>query len=261
MISIRFPYRMVALTPPLSCSPVATNGGDHPELYRAFAAACDLQTRIIRDTDKAIKADYEPLRIIDFDLPAISQLHRFGSVDPQDFFRFQMEMHVDRTHLSLRELYIAASRDFVRGDIVVKFVKRYSLELHCFCYERGHAPKILGYQRLPGGWWGIAMESLRWARALDRPELVGEIRALVDAFHREGLVHGDLRECNIICTDETWWVIDFDWSGIAGQVEYPHSNLTEDLLIGRSGRDDLKITVEDDLAILKRALERVVGTA
>jgi RIO1 family len=253
---------MVALTPRRFCYPRAFVGDDPHRLglYRAFAAACDLQARIIADTRKAVEARNEPLRFIDFEHPSISQLRRFDSDDPQDVFRFQIEMHIDRTQrINSREIYIATSREY-EGDLVVKFVQRYSLDLHLFCYNKAHAPKILGYQQLSGGWWGIAMECLPHARTLDRPELASEIRALVDDFHHKDLVHGDLRECNILCTDEKWWVIDFDWSGVAGEVEYPHASLTEELLIVRGGRLDLKITVEDDLAILDRTLARVAGT-
>jgi hypothetical protein len=42
--------------------------------------------------------------------------------------------------------------------IVVKFARQDCPELHDICAASGHAPALLGYERLPGGWYGIAME-------------------------------------------------------------------------------------------------------
>ena len=97
---------------------------------------------------------------------------------------------------------------FDKEGIYVKFSQQYSSALHGFCAERGLAPKLLGFERLTGGWFGLAMEKVdiiepwkirsfselkTWKKA---------IRTLVDDFHQEGLVHGDLRLANLIFTKD-----------------------------------------------------------
>ena len=39
-----------------------------------------------------------------------------------------------------------------------------------------------------------------------------EFQRIMDRFHVEGLVHGDLQAVNILCKD-SMWLIDFDWGG------------------------------------------------
>lgn len=36
--------------------------------------------------------------------------------------------------------------------ICVKFARMYSLDVHRFCASEGHAPKLVAYKPLPGGW-------------------------------------------------------------------------------------------------------------
>ncbi|KAI9467134.1 hypothetical protein BJY52DRAFT_1079976, partial [Lactarius psammicola] len=45
-----------------------------------------------------------------------------------------------------------------RTTILVKFSKKYGIELHAFCVNKGFVPKLLGFEGLPGGWFGIAVE-------------------------------------------------------------------------------------------------------
>ena len=80
---------------------------------------------------------------------------------------------------------------------------------------------------------------------------------VVNDFHAEGLVDGDLRDANIICNDQDVMLLDFDWGGQDGQVFYPTPNLNSELLEGRSS-DNLKITKEDDTRILKKTLGKLM---
>ena len=103
-------------------------------------------------------------------------------------------------------------------QIIVKFTRRYSIEMHAFCAKRGHAPGILGFGQLPGGWSVVAMDYISPAVPLSRsPNLtrlcdkwMDELQKLMQTFHARGLVHGDLREPNILCYGEKVMLIDFD---------------------------------------------------
>ena len=131
--------------------------------------------------------------------------------------------------------------------------------------KRGHAPRIFAFETLPGGWRVIAMEliasavqitsscglgthKLRWA---------SELKQLVNEFHEEGLVHGDLRDANMISGDEhILMLVDFDWGGKDGQVFYPTPNVNDELLVGRAS-DNLKITKADDIRVLNLTLKKL----
>ena len=83
----------------------------------------------------------------------------------------------------------------------------------------------------------------------------GEIRKLVDGFHREGLVHGDLRLGNFIFTEATprkMLLIDFDWGGKEKEVYFPRGQLAEELRAQDDQVDclDRPITKEDDDRVL-----------
>ena len=50
------------------------------------------------------------------------------------------------------------------------------------------------------------------------------VRKLVDDFHEEGLVHGDLRPEIFIFTESSpprTIIVDFDWGGKEGEVRFP----------------------------------------
>lgn len=160
---------------------------------------------------------------------------------------------------------------------VMKFSRSYCADLHSLCSERGRAPKLLGFQRLPGGWFAIAMEYLsdaigiaqvpfsdHWIDGIlcDKAQLLAhfksELTELVDGFHKEGFVHGDLRCANILSNksgDEVW-LIDFDWGGRDGEAHYPIWNLNKDLQTGRLSKT-LDISKKDDTRILRAALRQL----
>ena len=106
-----------------------------------------------------------------------------------------------------RNLY-HAWLDSTNEEIYVKFSQEYSSALHGFCAKRGLAPKLLGFERLTGGWFALAMEKVDiiepWKiRSFSELEAWKKaIRMLVDDFHQEGLVHGDLRLVNFIFTKD-----------------------------------------------------------
>jgi len=136
--------------------------------------------------------------------------------------------------------------------------------LHSFCAKAGHAPSILGYERLPGGWFAVAMEYVKPGTPITRSNLltsnrdlwIKELGRLVDNFHANNFVHGDLRDANIICKGDSVMLVDFDWGGKVGEVSYPTLELNPELLEGRSS-DDLKITKDDDVRVLTKTLGKL----
>jgi tRNA A-37 threonylcarbamoyl transferase component Bud32 len=146
--------------------------------------------------------------------------------------------------------------------VLVKFADQYCPELHHFCAQRGHAPKLLGYGTMPGGWKVVVMEFVEH----DRDQLVQhalqhwatweqDLTRLVQDFHGQGFVHGDLRVANfIIPTDrpETIKLIDFDWAGKVGNVYFPTPLLNEELV--DETMESLLITKAHDIRVLNAAL-------
>jgi hypothetical protein len=116
--------------------------------------------------------------------------------------------------------------------ICIKFVRRYSRDAHLHCALIGVAPKLRGFERLPGGWYMVVMDKIVGYRVLaDLPStdrlphsLFDGIRAQLKTLHACNLVHGDLRDTNIfVKKDDTtkFMIIDFDWSGVDEVVRYP----------------------------------------
>lgn len=252
---------MVCLTPALSCFPSATNRRDRKHLYLAFTAAIVLQRRIRRDLDSYHQSPPPPtLTGKEFYFPAVSAVlkHNRAAKD-QSHLEFKILGHYG-DEVPFRYLYKATvTNSLPEREIVVKFTSQYCLELHDHCAALGHAPNVLGFQQLPGGWFAIAMEILPGAKSIKSVLRRGEkdqlLLSLVDSFHAKGLVHGDLRHTNILCNDsgETIWIIDFDWGGKAGEVQYPTWLLNQALWDDRQSKDVI-IRQEDDLRILKATL-------
>lgn len=248
-------WRIVSLTPGLSCIQASGEGDDRVALYKAFTAASVLLAHIKKEAMKLVINPPSQIERSSRILPPISSLH-----DPTS------DTHIKFTILELfsstvinRHLYIAKMIDGKK--ILVKFTRQYSYDLHTFCAKLGCAPPLLGFQRLPGGFFGIAMEFINDAVQIsDSPyvekhrEWVSWLEELVKSFHKAELVHGDLRSPNIICNKNGPMVIDFDWAGKVGEVSYPPGPLNPELTDGRES-NDLKITKDDDLRVLHKTLK------
>ena len=127
---------------------------------------------------------------------------------------------------SIGPKYIYVARTYTNEEIYVKFTDRYSDELHTFCADRKLAPALLGFERLHGGWFVVAMEKATtgaFPQTLESHQIKAwkeEIQALVHDFHEEGLVHGDLRPLNFILVPgdtPKMLLVDFDWGGKEGE--------------------------------------------
>ncbi|KIN96087.1 hypothetical protein M404DRAFT_1007040 [Pisolithus tinctorius Marx 270] len=248
-------WRVVNLTPGLSCLWASGDGDDRIALYNAFTAASVLLARISQ----------EAMQVIDNPPPAIEESRRklppitsLRNPDSGSQIEFKIvDFFYDRA--PDRHLYVAETTE--GQQILVKFTRRYSYELHKFCADRKHAPTLLGFQRLPGGYFGIAMEYLKTATPISllrhvekHSEWAKELWELVNSFHAENLVHGDLRWLNIVvCDGNRAMLVDFDFGGKQGEVFYPEGPLSIDLTAGRHSTD-LKITKDDDIRVLTNTL-------
>ena len=279
--AITFGHRilLVSLTPGLSCIQCASDGRDRKALYAAFIAASVLLARIFGDVQKYLitalpgKRGHRlgsgvPPPLIPNDalfFPAISRLRRYNS-SSDDYLFFQIRQRYMYTAPNSRLLYIAEVDSEDKQIIVVKFVRSYSLELHALCTQRGHAPNILAFEKLPGGWFAIAMSFIKDGVIITDSERlhmykerwIVELRELVNLFHSHDLVHGDLRNANILCNDDgKMFLLDFDWGGKVGEARYPTLELHQDLLVADRISDI--ISKEDDIRVLKKTLDKLAA--
>ncbi|KAF5315149.1 hypothetical protein D9619_007053 [Psilocybe cf. subviscida] len=261
-------YRAIGLTAALSFSLWATNIVQRKQLYNAFIAANVLQQRIHRDLESYSNQcqDQGPPHPGHFFFPSVPKILAHGGNKANgDYIEFTILDHFAGTGEETfrnRHLYLATLKverpDYPCGtEILVKFSRRYCMDLHDFCYDKKHAPKVLGFEKLPGGWFAIAMEHLADAEPITclTPEQQNEVERLVKDFHDAGFVHGDLRAANILFnrSSKNFWLIDFDWGGKADEVVYPTWFLHEELLDGRQSKD-LIIHKKDDERILRATL-------
>ena len=263
VLSLGDQFRLVSLTPALSCIPSASEGGDRNTLYRAFTAALVLQARILKDGAfyQSFTGDCGRIH-----LPRVSKLLKRQSPGskPDDSLEFQIQRKFYRDWHN-RLLYLAKASD--DKTILVKFVRHYCIELHDICASSGHAPALLAFERLPGGWYGVAMEYVADAVPITEHRHISKhfknwktvLQELVAMFHNRDFVHGDLRDANIISGDDGHvQIVDFDWGGRVGEVSYPTPKLNAELVDGRS-LEDLRITKADDLRILANTLAKTLA--
>jgi len=252
-------WHMVSLTPALSCIDSAGEGGDRRALYAAFSGALVLLDRIDEDASRIVSPP-STNDGLDYELPYISALPRRGN-EGEIQFRI-LALHTARRPIRL--LFIAETLDSDKKQILVKFTRRYAIELHEFCARREQAPNVLGFKQIPGGWSVVAMDyissALHPSHSSKLPHLcdqwAADLKNLVQAFHEMDLVHGDLREPNILCVGEKVMLIDFDWGGRVGEAYYPTALLTYELTDGRFNTNP-KITKDDDLRVLANTLGRL----
>ena len=150
----------------------------------------------------------------------------------------------------------------------MKFARQYAIELHAFCANSGHAPKILGFKQLAGGWFAVAMDYIfPTIHPSKSPHLVTHcanwvdtLEKLVDSFHNEGFVHGDLREPNILCEGDQVMLIDFDWGGKVGEACYPSAQLCSELVDRRVSLGS-EIMKADDIRVLGNTIKKLKEVA
>ena len=197
-------WRVVPLTPTFSCVATACEGADRRNLYAAFAGALRLLNRIDQDANSLVTAP-PAIELENYRFPYISAVPKYGVANEEIQFQIIEHHHSQSDHCLI---YVAETTPD-RETILLKFTRRYSIELHEFCALRQHAPRIVGFRSLPGGWLVIAMQYLSSyvspsqgdPTILDRfcEKWINDLQNLTQAFHKSNLVHGDLREPNVLC--------------------------------------------------------------
>jgi hypothetical protein len=261
IVAIDHRFRIIALTPTFSCIASASDGRDRTCLYSAFAASSVLQACIIQDATIILR---NPAAIIPTPARRFPAVTRLRSYPPSNqYFSFEIQSFFPE-RLPNRLLYVAETPGSDKQRVVIKFARKYSIELHDFCARLGHAPAIHAFEQLPGGWCAVAMRYVESATPITHSPLLpthrqlweGQLWALVNKFHNQGLRHGDLRGPNIACEGQSVMLLDFDWGGKEGEACYPTWRLNDELLAGRVS-EDLKITKDDDLRVLTNTLNQL----
>jgi hypothetical protein len=131
-------------------------------------------------------------------------------------------------------LFVANTTAKGYGSLLVKFCRQYGKDAHLRCGELGIAPKLVGFENLPDGWCAVVMEhlplSFKMLSMLTSEatlKLKGRVMDAVQRMHNAGFVHGDLRDINILvdvtANNNDVKIVDWDWAGCPGSVEYPIS--------------------------------------
>ncbi|KAG9003816.1 hypothetical protein FRB94_008500 [Tulasnella sp. JGI-2019a] len=153
-------------------------------------------------------------------------------------------------------------------DICIKFTRKYSKSAHECCAKEGWVPRLFGCERLPGGWWMVAMEDMAEHKQLgslsveDREVLKAgglhsQLSAALEHLHKANTVHGDFRDANILVRRDVEAgridvkIIDFDWAGVAVNALYPAKINHTEIRRPDGARDDCLVTAEHDMAMLE----------
>ena len=150
--------------------------------------------------------------------------------------------------------------------ICIKFARRYSKEAHLHCAGLGFAPKLQGFEALPGGWYMIVMDHLVDYDVLaDLPAterlprcVVEAIRTQLKTLHARQMVHGDIRDTNILVRkdDRTkFMIVNFEWGGVEDVTRYPPYVNYTDIWRPRDARDGRPIKAAHDLEMLDAITE------
>ena len=244
--------RSLPITNPFSCNDSETQA--QPELYAAFRAAQTFLEDIQRDAKKYAASPPPPIPQEHRRLPNVGALCRVPSSDKKERLEFEIKESL-RQKVKGRFIYVAETSGPNSEKIMVKFTRKYGRELHEFCAEHHYSPKLLAYERLSGGWIGVAMEFVASACYFMESKLSQECKQqwldvmdkMVGKMHGAGYVHGDLRPPNFMVDQKKLLLIDFDWGDKEGTATFPDHDL---LPILRLGRDEVKISKEHDMRVL-----------
>ena len=131
------------------------------------------------------------------------------------------------------------------------------------CISKGFAPALIRFDCLPGGWHVVVMDAINEDYAelntqLLTPLIVDGIEAKIIELHQQGFVHGDIQDTNVLVRKDRmkgFMLVDFDWAGEIGDVQYPMNvNWGDDLWQPEGARDGKLILPDHDLEMLRHML-------
>ncbi|KAL5485682.1 hypothetical protein ACEPAI_6723 [Sanghuangporus weigelae] len=128
-------------------------------------------------------------------------------------------------------VFVAVTARSPEEKLCIKFTRRYSEEAHRILANLEHAPRLRRVLLLPGNWFMVVMDFSQYLRlsdiagfSNDQKKLVkSKIKDAVHILHNNNIVHGDIREINVLVDPKTLSIhmIDFDWAGTYQKVRYP----------------------------------------
>jgi hypothetical protein len=236
-------FQVLTPTIPLFCHQTDTNMRE--SLARHFGAL----KKAIQSLKQCHKALANPALLKDLD-PRYPDPRTYHSLETETNVKFKYLSQMDDSKL----LFVGETDDGER--ICIKFVRRYSQAAHEKCAKMGIAPKLRGFEDIGAGWMMVIMDALDEYKTLEAapsPDTREPIRAGLIELHQAHLVHGDVRNVNIMVRKDGnpgFMLVDFDWSGIIGEVRYP---INVNKKIGRpvDVSDGVLIKPEHDMAMLE----------
>ena len=142
IIAIDHRFRIIALMPTFSCIASASDGRDRIHLYSAFAASSVLQACIIRDATIFLNNPPPVIPTPARWFPAVTGLRSYPQSN--QYFSFEiLSFFPERLPNGL--LYVAETPGPNKQCVIIKFARKYSIELHDFCAGLGHAPSIYAF--------------------------------------------------------------------------------------------------------------------
>ncbi|KAF9442762.1 hypothetical protein P691DRAFT_798029 [Macrolepiota fuliginosa MF-IS2] len=170
-----------------------------------------------------------------------------------------------------RDLIFEGSINEGRKPVCIKFVRRYGDDVHRWCAGKGIAPDLLGFEKLPGGWYLVVMEPLEkpWELFWDLNLYVGfppsgelekQLRAALVEMHQNNMVHGDIRDMNImvdLAGSPQFRILDFDWAGKVEEVKYPKFMNTRQVKRPQGVEDGKVILPEHDIAMVDNMFDQL----
>jgi len=212
-------FELEVLTPSFSLDPNLWNDAiPLARVFKAFRLAFSKLREEYRDLFAVQPRNLPPANSIDFPYP----YHYDDETGEKVSFIYDKRLDDSR-------LIFLATAPAKGLRLFIKFTRQYGTDAHRACSDERIAPHLYDVVSLPGGWFMVVMEYLDPAafhHVSGRDiELETEVRNAVGILHDCGFVHGDLRDCNMMCMKKggAWRVLllDFDWAGRTGEARYP----------------------------------------
>ncbi|KAJ8694013.1 hypothetical protein PTI98_008946 [Pleurotus ostreatus] len=212
----------ISLVPLLSSQAPLGHASAHDKLTYQIAHFF----QCLRECSDQLAAEYlkmDPMDIVDerILLPA----HHFSS-----FFNAHHEYkltYLQRLSPSRSERTVFLAKAERAGqptiDCIVKFASAYCADVHNIVHEAGAAPRLLYCEFVPSvGKFCVVTEFVHEQEGARLTSAgIQTLQNAVGALHARSHVFGDLRDANILVDGQgNPNLIDFDWSGIEGNVFY-----------------------------------------
>jgi hypothetical protein len=162
---------------------------------------------------------------------------------------------------SPNKLVYKAELDNEHRMVVVKFVSTYHAQAHRILAKHRLAPTLhyasTDHAEAPkyGGRCMIVMDFIEGKPAVGSLSegQFEQVKEAIQLLHSHDFVFGDLRPPNILITDDTAMLIDFDWCGKAEEAQYPASLNTADNIGWPTGVEpDSVMRKEHDIFLLQK---------